>query len=464
MDLLPIVGRELRVRARRALTYWFRFGAALGLVLVWALLVGADRNTPAARLGHSTFVAMAVLIFIFCLMSGLFLTADCLSSEKREGTLGLLFLTRLRSHDVVLGKLAVTSLQSVFGIVGLLPVLALPMMLGGVTGVEFVRVLLALLCTLAVSLAAGLFVSAWAYESRESLSRTLIIIIGLSAGGPLLWWMHSRLWPLLPLNFLLWVSPVFAGLKAFNWGISVAGSSNEFWNSISTLAALALLGTVGACIKLHRSVQSGHILPEGTQQKSAERSGGVRLVDFANPFDWLTARRLTVAKLWKRVFALALPCWLISVVLCIARNPTSGLPFLACVGSLYGLHQFLKILGAIEATRRFTKDTNNGALEILLASPLKVTAIIKGHCDAFRAELSRPVKQLGIVNLILLASVVLFRHRWGIDGRWELLLFSGIIMGGIVMLALDLRDSMNLRILPSAEPSRRSSARYTSRK
>jgi len=34
------------------------------------------------------------------------LTADTLSGESREGTLGLLFLTDLRSWDVTLGKLA----------------------------------------------------------------------------------------------------------------------------------------------------------------------------------------------------------------------------------------------------------------------------------------------------------------------------------------------------------------------
>ena len=47
----------------------------------------------------------------YCLLSGVWFTADCLSEEKREGTLGLLFLTDLKGYDVVLGKLVATSAE-----------------------------------------------------------------------------------------------------------------------------------------------------------------------------------------------------------------------------------------------------------------------------------------------------------------------------------------------------------------
>ena len=50
------------------------------------------------------FTVLNAIAFIFCLLAGVFLTADCLSEEKREGTLGLLFLTSLKGYDVVLGK------------------------------------------------------------------------------------------------------------------------------------------------------------------------------------------------------------------------------------------------------------------------------------------------------------------------------------------------------------------------
>ena len=77
--------------------------------------------------------------FILSLFIGVIATADCVSSEKREGTLGLLFLTDLKGYDVILGKLAANSLNALYGLVAILPVMGLPVMLGGVTFVEFVK-------------------------------------------------------------------------------------------------------------------------------------------------------------------------------------------------------------------------------------------------------------------------------------------------------------------------------------
>ena len=65
---------------------------------------------------------------IYCLFSGRISTADCLSEEKREGTLGLLFLTDLKGYDVVLGKLAATSVSAFYGLLAALPVLAVPVL------------------------------------------------------------------------------------------------------------------------------------------------------------------------------------------------------------------------------------------------------------------------------------------------------------------------------------------------
>src|SRR5207245_2009309 len=125
-------------------------------VIVWLVLLLSDSDSaPPARSLH-LFVAFGVLALAFCLLAGIFLTADCLSEEKREGTLGLLFLTNLRSYDVVLGKLLATSLHSFYGLLAIFPVLGLPLMMGGVTLGEFWRVILVLIVTLFLSLALGL--------------------------------------------------------------------------------------------------------------------------------------------------------------------------------------------------------------------------------------------------------------------------------------------------------------------
>ena len=106
MTFLPVVERELRVAARRRATYWTRFGSALtalGLyVWIWFVVGGTG---PQTQLSTVLFTSLSIMAYAYTLMAGVSLTADCLREEKREGTLGLLFLTDLKGYDVVLGKL-----------------------------------------------------------------------------------------------------------------------------------------------------------------------------------------------------------------------------------------------------------------------------------------------------------------------------------------------------------------------
>jgi hypothetical protein len=68
-----------------------------------------------------------------------------------------------------LGKLAVTSLSSVFVVVAVLPVLAFPVLLGGVTGVDYWKTILVLLNTLLLSLSVGVLVSAFSSNERAAV-------------------------------------------------------------------------------------------------------------------------------------------------------------------------------------------------------------------------------------------------------------------------------------------------------
>src|SRR6185503_20007720 len=106
--------------------------------------------------------------------------------ERREGTLGLLFLTDLKSYDVVTGKLAASSINSFFGLLAVFPVLSLAMLAGGITVGEFWRMALALSSTLALSLTAGLAVSARNVAERRAIVGTTLLLAGISGGLPLL--------------------------------------------------------------------------------------------------------------------------------------------------------------------------------------------------------------------------------------------------------------------------------------
>src|SRR6266498_1668210 len=191
MTFLPIVERELRVAARRPGTYRVRFLAALAVIAFgFITLASAPSSLPAHQLGKAIFAMETVIAFACCLFSGVFLTADCLSVEKREGTLGLLFLTDLRGFDVVLGKLTATSVQSVYGILAIFPMLGLPLLMGGVSRGEFARVMLALLLALALSLTVGMFLSAIVRDTRQSMAGTFGVLVFLAGVLPALAWLE----------------------------------------------------------------------------------------------------------------------------------------------------------------------------------------------------------------------------------------------------------------------------------
>src|SRR3954470_17814184 len=173
MTFLPIVARELRVAARRRSTYWIRFGAAaLALLLTgWSFLFLSSVGA-ASIAGKMLFASLTGLAWLYAVIGGIFKTADALSEEKREGTLGLLFLTDLKGYDIVLGKIVAASVNWFFGLIALFPILALALLMGGVAPGEFWREILGLTNLLFYSLALGMFVSSFMRNERRAAGLT----------------------------------------------------------------------------------------------------------------------------------------------------------------------------------------------------------------------------------------------------------------------------------------------------
>src|SRR5205823_6369189 len=147
MTFLPVVERELRVAARLKSTFRTRISAALIALVIAAgfLLTSSASGFSTAVMGQALFKTLGWLSLGSALLAGLFLTSDCISEEKREGTLGLLFLTDLRGYDVVAGKLAATSTRTICALLALWPILAVTLLMGGVTAAQFWQTALSLL-------------------------------------------------------------------------------------------------------------------------------------------------------------------------------------------------------------------------------------------------------------------------------------------------------------------------------
>src|SRR5262245_27916379 len=120
MTILPLVEREVRVAIRQPYAYRMRTGVATAamVIAVWGLWAWSSW-IAGSFVGHSLFRTLAGIAFVGSLSAGVFLTADGISRERREGTLGLLFLTDLRPLDIVFGKLAAKALLPIYCLLAL---------------------------------------------------------------------------------------------------------------------------------------------------------------------------------------------------------------------------------------------------------------------------------------------------------------------------------------------------------
>jgi ABC-type transport system involved in cytochrome c biogenesis permease component len=158
VNAIPVIARELREESRRSANYWLRVLAAGALILVFAAFVFAT-EVDLAELGAALFLVLhRTLLFGFWIIVPL-MTADCVSRERRDGTLGLLFLTPLTVADVIAGKAAIHSLRAVTLFLAGLPILGLPFVFGGVGWQSFCYAVLQLANAVLMGIAAGIYAS-----------------------------------------------------------------------------------------------------------------------------------------------------------------------------------------------------------------------------------------------------------------------------------------------------------------
>jgi ABC-type transport system involved in cytochrome c biogenesis permease component len=409
MVVLPIVERELRVAARRPATYWARLmiAATAMAVCVWALLATA-RFLSSAQQGSFLFRGLSGIALVYALLAGIWTTADCLSSEKREGTLGLLFLTDLKGHDVVLGKLVATSLKAFYGLVALLPILALPILMGGVTAGLFWRTALALVNALLFSLAAGMVVSSLSRVDRKAMGGTLLLLLLVTVGflvaaDAVLELTRDRE----AAEGLAVLSPGYTFVFALGEGYT--GRAHMFWlalilNQLVTWLLLALASRLALHVWRDKPASTrrwrwrdrwrDRVLGPPARRTAFRR----RLLEI-NPILWLSSReRYVRAYPWIFLGAMA-AIW--GWGFFIERR------FMLVTGALtigYLANAFMKYWVATVAAHGFTAHGDRGALELLFSTPLTVRELLRGQWLALRRMFAAPLITLLICEHLLLLT------------------------------------------------------------
>lgn len=438
MTIFPIVDRELRVLSRKNSLYWSRLLFA-GVAIVGSLfLFFLMRRLPPSEVSRPLFGFLAVLTFLYCWTSGVWITSDCLSGEKRNNTLGLLFLTDLKGYDVVLGKMAAISLHSVYGVAAMFPVLAIPLLLGGVGFAEFCRLMLALFLTLLLSLSVGVGVSSMSRSAVISALAVFFAMLCFNGGGPALALFldvsTKGHFPDSISKLLLVPSLAVASFWAMEW--SYNQFAQEYWMSVGFNASLIAGMLVLACFVVQRAWREGNSVFGRLRQRKWRgwREGRRRLfrrsaVGDQNPIFWLQYRPSGHPAWVMLVFVLGGLYW-------IWGSLQFGQSFAedryVIFSALIIMQLILKCWAGVEAARRFGEERRSGALELLLCTPLSVREILRGQMQSLRRQFFWPAFVLLLLWFLFLATLI---PRWDSSGFGSQVL---MILGTMVLLVLDL--------------------------
>jgi len=416
MTFLPIVARELRVAARRRSTYWVRFGAALAVMLLGGWYYSTWGGMSKRALSMELFYILTGAALLSALSSGVRATADCLSWEKREGTLGLLFLTDLKAYDVVLGKLVAGSISSLYGVLATLPMLALPVLLGGVTLGDFWRMALVIVDTLFFSLAIGMGISALSRSGRKAAGVTSFLLIFFTVLLPVgvmafEAWSNSRGVPVriqrvmkfLPSSALAYWSAV---------DVTYRRGPGEFWFPLLGIHGLTwfFLGlAVVVCPRVWQDRPADVLRLKWRERwqswlygaPEVRRSFRDGLLD-QNPLFWLTSReRLKPAYVWI-VLGLIAAAWLFGWYKLGRDWLNSSTYFTTTLVVNFVLRNWV----AAEVTRQFPEDRRSGALELLLSTPLTVIDILRGQWLALRRQFLAPLVFVLVVETLFMKAAM----------------------------------------------------------
>ena len=433
----PVILRELRAGSRRWTTYWLRLLAAAAVVVTIVLWLGRPSSILARQPGREVFMQMHWVILVAIWIIVPLLTADCLSREKREGTLGLLFLTNLRAWNIVFAKAAAIGLIALTLWLSVIPIITVPVLLGGVPASEIIFSCCLSLGSLCCALAAGLIASALARTSAQAvglaISTTFLGYVVFSLLVVLTEYLSPSLGATFPIGDGFTRTMLAALYSTWNlytpprwFGFAVARGTAAPFNMVSLLIPIfcflaSLLVALLAAQIIRRNWQDK---PKTKRQTEVEkffcapsffpklfRRWMRRSLD-KNPIGWLE----------KRSWAGRIMSW---IALSVMGSFASLFAYTAASHEdsqiFNSLMWMLLVSIAFVAAGSFRRERETGAMELILVTPLSERQIIFGRLRglwnqflptfllwaAVVVYLSSALKDWQIVNLVRFTALYL---------------------------------------------------------
>jgi ABC-type transport system involved in multi-copper enzyme maturation permease subunit len=414
MVCLPLIERELRAALRKQ-------RPERGRLKVAALAVGGSLlglyfshiGDRSAGQGTERIFYVAGLYFV---LRAPMLTAGVLAEERRNQTLGLLFLSGLGAWEVFASKFLSSALIAFTNLLAIFPVLALPFLIGGVSYNLFVAIICALPVLMFFALAVSLLASVLTREDVAALVLANVMGALLCLLPPAIYFALSH-FPALGKPSLWWlrVSPAYGPYLVWEgFGSGFHGVEQaEFWQNLALTAGWSALALVAAAFALKRvwredGVETGFWRKKWRElahggRESRRRLGRAWLDE--NPYVWLAGRDRQPAMLAWLVAGGIVLAWLG----CWALWPGQWLSPTNFYLTAALLNVAQDLLTRHAAAKEIGQARRDGAYELLLTTPLTPSDIAHGTLDAVRWRFR------GMADFILALNVVMM--LWGLALR-----------------------------------------------
>jgi len=455
MVMPPVLQRELRTAARYWGTYWQRVaaGASMAMVLVAtaigeSLRWGGAGSLPTSLMGTMMLSAFHCGLMVFFFFACPMATADTLARERREGTLGLLFLTSLTTTQVVLGKTAASVVRALALWVAVVPFLAIPFLLGGVTLADFARTLAAETAMVFTGLAAGFLGTSRATSWMGAIGAAAVWMIALAVVQGLLCVLGVvavahvlapateipwEVWPMIPVG-VAFASSGFAGLQSSLTGIPMGAIPTWVEAGVNWSLAVMVLAGLGCFIgavrlaamlldqrmKREREGESGEVTPHASQRAREFRKRNRRWLS-VDPILWLELLSPSI-RLGRWVFPV-LVLVLGGLMLPIRRQDRDAEFWFLFVGPT------LLVVEALLAAGSFRREIEEGTLEILLVTPLRPSSLVRGRRVALLVGIGPGVIVASLVALVTQDHLAIggwFLHTVWMVSTWLTLPWVGM--------------------------------------
>ncbi len=453
MNALPVIERELRAECRHPFTYGLRLVGAGALMLGGLVFFSESLSTPAQQ-GLALFKSMHMGLLLAIWFFVPFVTADCISRERREGTLGLLFLTPPDRWDIVLAKALTHGWRAAALCLAVLPVLVMPALLGGLDARQWLASVAVLGASFVLSLSAGLLASSWTNRWHRALllawflASQFFVFLAILQG-----WQFISLWNALAVPRGGW-SPLAPGGDWLHYGTLVLLMPSGIFDgslflsgippSVRQAMLLPFFTILGGCFLFlplalwlaARNVRRGwqdrppSALALWTQRvfcsvilgRGLLKSWMNRYLE-RNPIGWLELRR------WSgRLIAFGWVAALLSM-LSLAFNLDRQFSIKDFKFTMHCMAWFLLASIALTAAGSFRRERETRLFELLLVTPLSLGQIVWGRLRGLLLQFLPAVVLLGGHRPV---SAVRLRPRRDFGWAWyygvsvATILFNGL--------------------------------------